>query len=71
METYLDRSIIFQIGIKAILPQLFKDRADGIYMTLTLILGINMGVIEADNDQNIKLLSKDLINEIWETSSSV
>ncbi len=62
---------LFQFGIKAVLPELFQDPADCIHMRLTGVLGIDQNVVCVNNDKNVKLLGKDLVDVSLEAIWSI
>lgn len=65
------KTTFFQVGIKAIFPQLFQDLANSVDVILAQILGIDKDVFKVDEDGNVKFLNKNLINEIFKASQSV
>ena len=62
---------LFQIGIKAVLPEFFQDLADCIQMRLAGVPGIDQNFVQINNDKNVELLRKDLVDVSLKASWSI
>ena len=61
----------FQIGKKTIFLQKIQHSLHGFYITLAFIFSVNKDVIQVNDDKNIELLGRDLINIALEAGRSI
>ena len=60
-----------QVGKKTVFSELFQDPAYDFYVWLARILDVDQNVVQIYNNENVKLLSEDLVNVPLEASQWV
>ena len=59
---FLMESILLQVSIQRELPELFQNPLYGCDVTIAVIISVNEDVIPIHNDEDVELLSKDLVD---------
>ena len=56
------KSTLFEIGKKAMFPHFLKNLSNGIDMELAWVFDMHKDIMKINNDKNVKLLDRNLIN---------
>ena len=65
------KTILLEVGQKAVFPQFLKNPSNSIDVSLTWVFVVDEDIIEINNDKNIEFLGQDLVNIALEADQCV